>query len=178
MSLAPGPHLRSNSAVPPPPRTCRPAAGRAEQGSNADSNAPEKVICNGGASTDENPVIPGVSDLPGITVNHSCGAGENRTPVREAVAWRDTTVPVLRSQRLPRPRVGGPHEEGTAGSFPEVSGLSRRQRSLPAVHHRFCCRAAVIWPRAPLPVTMTLIPPDGSGGESELLVGGSFGCPV
>jgi len=37
----------------------------------------------------------------------------------------------------------------SAGSFPEVSVLSRRQRSFPAVHHRFCCRAAVNRPRVP-----------------------------
>ena len=47
-------------------------------------------------------------------------------------------------------------EEITAGSFPDVSGLSRRQWSFPTVHPRFCCRAAWIWPRAPLLVTILL----------------------
>jgi site-specific DNA recombinase len=49
---------------------------------------------------------------------------------------------------------GGP-EGPTASSFRGVSVLSRRQRSLPAVRHRFCCRAAVARPRVPLLVPMT-----------------------
>jgi len=106
-----------------------------------------------------------------------CGAGGNRTLVRRAVTNRATTIPVLRPQRLPSPRVDGTHEECTAGSFPDVSVLSRRQRSLPAVHHRFCCRAAVVRPRAPLLVTMTLYKLTRSGCESELLVGGSVCAP-
>ena len=66
-----------------------------------------------------------------------------------------------------------------ARSFPEVSGLSRRQRSLPAVRHCFCCRAAVARPRAPLLVTVCARSPSlGLGGESELLIVGScFGAP-
>ena len=45
----------------------------------------------------------------------------------------------------------------TTGSFPGVSGLSRRQRSLPAVLHHFCCRAVVDRPRVPLLVAMSLL---------------------
>jgi hypothetical protein len=48
----------------------------------------------------------------------------------------------------------------TADAFVGVSGLSRRQRSFPAVHRCFCCRAAVIRPREPLLVPMTLMSPD------------------
>lgn len=48
----------------------------------------------------------------------------------------------------------------TAGSFPDVSGLSRCQWSLPTVHPRFCCRAAVIRPRAPSLVTIFLLQTD------------------
>ena len=44
----------------------------------------------------------------------------------------------------------------TAKSFPDASVLSRRQRSLPAVHRYFCCRAVAVWPRVPLLVTMSL----------------------
>ena len=44
-------------------------------------------------------------------------------------------------------------------SFPTVSG------ALPAVHHRFCCRAAMIRPRVPLLVAVALC--RQSGGESE-----------
>ena len=50
-----------------------------------------------------------------------------------SVEWspdRDTTIPALRPRRLPHRRVGGARGL-TAGSFPDVSGLSRRQRSLP-----------------------------------------------
>ena len=69
--------------------------------------------------------------------------------------------------------------EPTAESFLEVSVLSHRQRSLPAVHHYFCCRAVVVWPRALLRVTMSLYYlMVRSGGESEVAVGASFGCPV
>jgi hypothetical protein len=66
----------------------------------------------------------------------------------------------------------------TAGSFPGVSGLSRRQRSLPAVLHCFCCRAAVDRPRVPLRVAVTLYLLTRSGGESEVAFGASFLCPV
>ncbi len=52
------------------------------------------------------------------------------------------------------------------------------QRSFPAVHPHFCCRAVRIRPRAPFLVTMTLHYLTRSGGESELLIGGSFGVPV
>jgi hypothetical protein len=75
-------------------------------------------------------------------------------------------------------RVGDLGEpRSTVGSFPDVSGLSRRQRSLPAVHPHFCCRAVGVRPRVPSLVTVTLHLL-GSGGESELLVGGSCGVPV
>ena len=73
---------------------------------------------------------------------------------------------------------GSTEPKFTAKSFLEVSGLSRRQRSLPAVHHYFCCRAVVIWPRALLLVTISLIPSNKLGGESEVAIGASFGCPV
>jgi hypothetical protein len=79
-----------------------------------------------------------------------------------------------------RPAGSGEHAEVlAAGSFPDVSGLSRRQRSLPAVHHRFCCRAAVVRPRAPSQVTMTpcryLIRSSGEG--VRLLVGSCVVAP-
>lgn len=44
----------------------------------------------------------------------------------------------------------------TAGSFSDVSGLSRRQWSFPTVLHCFCCRAAVDWPRVTFLLAMTL----------------------
>ena len=65
----------------------------------------------------------------------------------------------------------------TAGSFPGVSGLSHRQRSLPAVLHCFCCRAAVDRPRVPLRVAVTLYLLTRSGGESEVAFGASLGAP-
>ncbi len=42
-------------------------------------------------------------------------------------------------------------------TLPGVNVLSRRQRSLPAVLHRFCCRAAMDRPRVPLLVAITLL---------------------
>ena len=74
--------------------------------------------------------------------------------------------------RLPRRRV-----VVTAGSFPGVSGLSRRQRSLPAVLHCFCCRAAVDRPRVLSRVAGTLYLLTRSGGESEVAIGASLGAP-
>lgn len=47
-----------------------------------------------------------------------------------------------------------------AGSFPGVNVLSRGQRSLPAVLHCFCCRAAVDWPRVPRRVAMFATSPE------------------
>ena len=64
-----------------------------------------------------------------------------------------------------------------AGSFPDVSGLSHRQRSLPAVLHRFCCRAAMDWPRVPSLVAMCLGYLIRSGSESEVVVGLCLGAP-
>jgi len=45
----------------------------------------------------------------------------------------------------------------------------------PNVIPRFCCRAAVNWPRATLRLTVALC--HGLGGESELLVGSYFFAP-
>ena len=75
-------------------------------------------------------------------------------------AWRLSNV--LRP--FPRVWLYGCHVAGslgpepTAESFLGVSGLSRRQRSLPAVHHYFCYRAVVVRPCALLLVTVSLIP--------------------
>lgn len=88
----------------------------------------------------------------------SSGAGENRTPVRQVVTEPDTTIPAF---RLTAVGSAGRLALGpTAGSFPDVSGLSRRQWSFPTVHPRFCCRAAVIRPRAPSLVTVFLLQTD------------------
>ena len=57
----------------------------------------------------------------------------------------------------------------TVESFLKVSGLSRRQRSLPAVHHYFCCRAVAIRPRESLLVPVTLYYLIKLGGESEII---------
>ena len=99
------------------------------------------------------------------TPSWSGGAGGNRTLVRQAVTTRDTTIP---GSRLYGCRTAG--SEGlapTAGSFSGVSGLSRRQRSLPAVLHCFCCRAAVDRPRVPLLVAVTLIPPGDQAARAN-----------
>ena len=45
----------------------------------------------------------------------------------------------------------------------------------PNVIPRFCCRAAVNWPRATLRLTVALLPQ--LSGESELLVGSYFFAP-
>ena len=85
------------------------------------------------------------------------GAGGNRTLVRRAVSVCATTIPEwwLTVATLPGQVVRGCGP--SVGSFPDVSGLSHCQWSLPTVLHRFCCRAAVNWPRVPLPVAMSLV---------------------
>jgi hypothetical protein len=80
------------------------------------------------------------------------------------------------AHRLPPRRVGWASRPA-AGSFPGVSVLSRRQRSLPAVLRRFCCRAATDRPRVPLLVAVCLGHLIGSGGESEVVVGLCVGAP-
>ena len=60
------------------------------------------------------------------------GAGGNRTPVRRRVTVRATTIPENVAPGCHPAGSGGPGGPAT-GSFPRVSGLSRRQRSVPAV---------------------------------------------
>src|SRR5215216_3761965 len=108
------------------------------------------------------------------------GAGGNRTPVHQPVDEPATTIPVPGADAAPpagrltvSPECGGPRSV-----FPE------RQRSFPppvvfpTAISRFCCRAAGDRPRVALLLTMSLRHLSGSGGESELLVGNSCGCPV
>jgi len=70
------------------------------------------------------------------------------------------------------------HEGHTAGSFSDVSGLSRRQRSFPAVHQCFCCRAALVRPREPLLVPMTLYYLEKTRRRERHARCRVFGCPV
>ena len=53
-------------------------------------------------------------------------------------------------------RLGPLDRSLAAGSFSDVSGLSRRQWSFPTVLHCFCCRAAVNRPRVTFLLAMTL----------------------
>ena len=73
--------------------------------------------------------------------------------------------------------------DGSATQLPEsrvVFPTGQRSFPLPAFFRavilRFCCRAAMDWPRAALLLTMSLY--RVLGGESELLVGNSVFCPV
>ena len=104
------------------------------------------------------------------------GAGGNRTPVRQVVGTPATTIPDSATHSC---GTGGSAEQAQLpGLSPMSAVFAGCQRSFPAVHPHFCCRAVRIWPRAPFPVTMTLYYLTRSGGESELLIGGSFGVPV
>jgi hypothetical protein len=63
--------------------------------------------------------------------SHSVELGGIEPP---SVEWMTTALrpfPWTTACRLPYRRVGWPHEEAAAGSFPGASGLSRRQRSFP-----------------------------------------------
>ena len=64
-------------------------------------------------------------------------------------------------------RVQRRYESVTAGSFPEASGLSRRQPCFPAVILRFCCRAAVDRPRAASRLTVSLTSPDDQAARAN-----------
>ena len=125
-----------------------------------------------------------------------CGAARNRPPRRAAVVSlggqrscrRHRAVELgrieLPSARrsldllrpFPCPWLYGCHTAGsvepklTAGSFPDASGLSHRQRSLPAVHRYFCCRAVAIWPRAALLLTMSLLTRKNQAARAKSLL--------
>jgi len=87
--------------------------------------------------------------------------------------------PFLRLRRCGYRTVRSAAPRGSGSSFRTASGLSHRQRSLPAVLHHFCCRAVADRPRAPLLVTMSLhYLGVGLGGESEVAIGASLGAPI
>ena len=105
------------------------------------------------------------------------GAGGNRTPVRQCVTERDTTIPEIAAY--------GSHTAGSGGPLgPSRGGFPPGQRAFtpsavcPSCLHRFCCRVAVDRPRVPLPVAVTLNYLTRSGGESEIVrVGVSLVAP-
>src|SRR5690606_11360608 len=96
-------------------------------------------------------------DGPALAAGPSRGAGGNRTPVRRAVTDRATTIPVIAASRLPHRRVGWPCEEDRRRVFPRCQWSFPPSAVFPAVNHRFCCQAAVIWPRVPLLVAIALV---------------------
>ena len=85
------------------------------------------------------------------------GAGGNRTPVHQAMNAPDTTIPAESLTQQHR-RVGWP---SPGGGGPRIVFPNRQQTFLrPAVFLavilRFCCRAAMDWPRATFLLTMSL----------------------
>jgi hypothetical protein len=95
-------------------------------------------------------------------------------------------------RRLPDPLRPFPSSWLTAASSPGRVGPEARpsdlspmsavfagcQWSFPTVHHRFWCQAAMVRPRVPLLVAMTLCYLIRSGGESEIVRSGvSLGAP-
>jgi len=105
------------------------------------------------------------------------GAGGNRTLVRRAVTDRATTIPESEPLRVAHRRVGSTarwvparlSEQSTV--FPIASGLSRRQPLLllPGCSGQAPCAIAG---------HDVSLHPTRSGGESEVAVGASIGCPV
>jgi len=84
------------------------------------------------------------------------GAGGNRTPVHQAMSVRDTTIPDFETDAIsPTGRMFS-----IARKPRHVFACGQRTFSRSAfflaVIPRFCCRAAVDRPRAPLLVTMSL----------------------
>lgn len=98
------------------------------------------------------PAAPGALK-PRLERSWSWGESNPRPPGGHRTRYDRSRIPALAATGLAGQWIS---EEITAGSFPDVSVLSRRQWSFPTVHPRFCCRAAWIWPRAPLLVTVLL----------------------
>ena len=98
-----------------------------------------------------------------------CGAGGNRTPVHQAASARATTIPVI------SPDAGAPAGRlavTSGGGGPRIVFPIGHQSLLtsavfPAAIPRFCCRAAVDRPRAPLLVTMSLRSPEDQAARAN-----------
>ena len=106
------------------------------------------------------------------------GAGGNRTPVHQPVDEPATTIPVPGADAAPpagrlTTRCGGPRSV-----FPEGQRSFLPSAVFPAVIPRFCCRAAVEWPRATFLLTMSLRSPEDQAARancsSAILVGAPF----
>ncbi len=91
-----------------------------------------------------------------------------------------TTIPDIEADAAsPAGRMkGGPRAADQRPVFAGCQPSFRLPADFPAVIPRFCCRAAMEWPRATLLLTMTLGYLTRSGCESELLIGNSWLCPV
>ncbi len=105
------------------------------------------------------------------------GAGGNRTPVHQAENARATTIPDFETDaispagRLPRLPEATTRLSVRSAVFHAVSGLSN-------------CHSPLLLPgcgeSAPCAISGHDVSssPNESGGESELLIGNSLGCPV
>ncbi len=105
------------------------------------------------------------------------GAGGNRTPVRQSVTDRATTIPEIAAHGCRTAGSGGPQGPDRR-VFPPGQRSFTPSAVCPCCLHRFCCQAAADRPRVPLPVAMTLYRLTRSGGESEIVrIGVSLGAP-
>jgi hypothetical protein len=122
----------------------------------------------------QNRTLTRVRPVLDVSRHHISGAGGNRTPVHQPVNGPDTTIPDF------KPDAGlsaGRLTFVNARTFPEVSCLSRRQRSFSSSSPasvaglRWIGPVRHFWSRC-------LFTHLRSGGESELLIGNSLWCPV
>ena len=122
-------------------------------------------------------VIPGLADRDEISPEASCGAGGNRTPVHQAENARATTIPDFEADAT--------SPAGRLSRLPETTTrLSVRSAVFHAVSGLSNCHPPLLLPgcggSAPCAISGHDVSssPNGSGGESELLIGNSLGCPV
>ena len=118
------------------------------------------------------------SDCPGCLATSQRGAGGNRTPVHQALSARATTIPDFVPAQGHR-RVGRPSPEGGGPRivFPIRHRSSPTPTVFPVAIPRFCCRAAVDRPRAPLLVTMSLHSPEDQAARANCSLAILCGAP-
>ena len=99
---------------------------------------------------------------------NSRGAGGNRTPVHQAMNDPATTIPAVSLTQQHR-RVGWPSPEGGGPRivFPNRQQSFRLSVVFSTVILRFCCRAAMDWPRAAFLLTMSLHSPGNQAARAN-----------
>ena len=93
-----------------------------------------------------------------LPAGNSCGAGGNRTPVHQPLSARDTTIPTSTLRSVTGGSATRYRSNKSRYVFPDGHRSFPTSTVFPVVIPRFCCRAAVNWPRATLRLTIALLP--------------------